>query len=218
MPAEDSSDSIDRRYRFLDRDDAALLLIDHQVGTMLFGLSDIDILNLLNNVMKLVEGAEILGLPIILSTSNPTAVNGPLFKELTDKLPDTPIINRTRINAWADPDFVRAVEETGRQQLIMAGVTSNVCLTMPAVAASGDGYDVYGVIDASGAPSPHALNAAMFRMSQAGVKIADSGMVLAELLGDWASDEGPQMGQLFATHERNSGLLGEHMQMSQAAA
>ncbi|MFZ0091245.1 MAG: hypothetical protein WAL63_17180 [Solirubrobacteraceae bacterium] len=77
----------DHRYRFLQREEAALLLIDHQVGTMLFGISDLDIVNLLNNTMKLVEGAEVFELPIILTTSNPTAVNGPLFTELTDAPP-----------------------------------------------------------------------------------------------------------------------------------
>jgi nicotinamidase-related amidase len=206
----------DHRYTFLDPSDAAMLLIDHQVGTMLFGISDLDTVNLLNNTMKLVEGAKIFDVPVILSTSNPTAVNGPLFKQLTDALPDVPIINRTLINAWEDPEFVSAVEATGRRQLIMAGVTSDVCLTFPAVAAAGAGYDVYGVIDASGATTQHGLQASLFRMSQAGVKIADSGMVLAELLHNWASDYGPQLGQLFGEREPNSGLLAQHMQAAQA--
>ena len=112
--------STDHRYEFLDKHDAALLLIDHQVGTMLFGISDLDTVNLLSNTMKLVEGAEVFDLPIILSTSNPTGINGPLFRELTDRLPDVPIINRTLINAWDDPDFVSAVEATGKRQLIIA--------------------------------------------------------------------------------------------------
>jgi nicotinamidase-related amidase len=206
----------DHRYTFLDPSDAAMLLIDHQVGTMLFGISDLDTVNLLNNTMKLVEGAKAFDLPVILTTSNPTAINGPLFEQLTDALPDVPIINRTLINAWEDPEFVSAVEATGRRQLIMAGVTSNVCLTFPAIAAAGAGYDVYGVIDASGATTEHALQASLFRMSQAGVKIADSGMVLAELLHNWASDYGPQLGQLFGAREPNSGLLAQHVQAAQA--
>jgi nicotinamidase-related amidase len=205
----------DYRYQFLDPSNAAVLFIDHQAGTMLFGIRDLDTVNLLNNTMKLADGAKIFGLPTILTTSNPTGINGPLFAELTETLPDAPIIDLTLINAWDDENFVRAVEATGRRQLIMAGVTSNVCLSFPAIAAAGEGYDVYAVIDASGSVSDHALHASLFRMSQAGVKIADSGMVLAELLRDWASEYGPGMAQVFGRREPNAGLLHHHMQAAQ---
>jgi nicotinamidase-related amidase len=203
--------AIDHRFSFLDPANTLMLFVDHQVGTMLFGIRDIDTLNLMNNTLKLAEGSKVFGIPAILSTSNPTAINGPLFKELTDTLPNAPIIDRTRINAWEDQNFVEAVKATGRRQLVIAGVTSNVCLTFPAIAAAGEGFDVYAVIDASGAVNDHSLQAALFRMSQAGVKIADSGMVLAELLHDWASEHGPAIGQLFGVREPNAGLLHQHM-------
>jgi len=201
----------DHRFTFPDPANTLMLFVDHQVGPMLFGIRDLDTLNLMNNTLKLAEGSKVFGIPAILSTSNPTAINGPLFKELTDTLPNAPIIDRTRINAWEDPNFVDAVKATGRRQLIIAGVTSNVCLAFPAIAASGEGFDVYAVIDASGATSDHALQASLFRMSQAGVKIADSGMVLAELLRDWASEFGPALGQLFGDREPNAGLIHQHM-------
>jgi nicotinamidase-related amidase len=212
------SGPVDHRYTFLDPDNAAMLFIDHQVGTLLFGIHDIDTVNLLNNTLKLAEGAKAFGLPTILSTSNPTAINGPLFQELVDTLPDAPIIDRTLINAWDDENFVRAVEATGRKQLIIAGVTSNVCLAFPAIAAAGAGYDVYAVLDASGAVSDHSLLASIARMTQAGIKMADSGMVLAEMLRDWASRYGPGMGQVFGKREANAGLLFQHMYAEHALA
>jgi nicotinamidase-related amidase len=125
----------DYRYRFLDPADTAMLFVDHQVGTMLFGISDLDPINLRNNTLMLAEGAKIFELPVVLTTSNPTGVNGPLFSKLTELFPDQPIINRFAINAWDDSEFVAAVAATGCSRLIIAGVTANVCLTFPAVSA-----------------------------------------------------------------------------------
>ena len=101
------------------------------------------------------------------------------------------------INAWDDPSFVEAVKKTGRRKLIMAGVTSDVCLTFPALDAVRDDYDVYAVMDASGTVNQHALTAAMFRMNQAGVKIANTKMVIAELIADWSGNFGAPLGKLF---------------------
>lgn len=201
----------DHRFRTLDTDDAALLLIDHQVGTMLFGIADVDPVNLRNNTLELAEVALVFDLPVVLTTSNPSAMNGPLFSDLTDLLTDAPIVNRTAINAWDDPAFVGAVEKTGRKQLIMAGVTIDVCLTLPAVSAAGAGYDVYGVTDASGATSPHGLYASIARMSQAGVKVASTDMVVAEMLGDWSRPEAGQAGAVFCRHQPNASYLGQFM-------
>lgn len=184
-------------FEKLTADNAVMLLIDHQVGTMNWGISDIDALHLKNNTLFLAESAKAFGLPAILTTSNPNGPNGPLFSELIATLPDAPVIDRLIINAWDDPKFVEAVKKTGRRKLIMAGVTSDVCLTFPALGAVRDDYDVYAVMDASGTVNQHALMAAMFRMNQAGVKIANTNMVLAELIADWSGKFGAPLGKLF---------------------
>lgn len=186
---------------------AALLLIDHQVGTMNFGITDLDALHLKNRTLWLAEAAQVFNVPVILTTSNPKGANGPLFPELLAALPDVPVIDRVIINAWDDPNFVAAVQQTKRKKLIMAGVTADVCLTFPAVGAVGQGYDVYAVMDASGTVNQHALYAAMFRMSQAGVKIANTNMVIAELLADWSSSYGMPLGKLYAERLPNFGFI-----------
>jgi len=94
--------------------------------------------------------ARAFGLPVILTASNPNGPNGPIFPELIAALPEVPVIERLIINSWKDPRFVDAVKKTGRKKLIMAGVSTDVCLTLPAVSAVRDGYDVYAVVDASG--------------------------------------------------------------------
>ncbi len=198
-------------FEQLTPDNATMLLIDHQVGTMAFGITDLDSVNLKNNALWLAEAAKIFQLPTILTTSNPDGANGPLFPELIEMLPDAPIIDRVIINAWDDPNFVAKVKETGRTKLIMAGVTTDVCLTFPAISAVKDGYDVYAVMDASGTVNQQAMFAAMFRMSQAGVKIANANMVIAELQKDWSLPTAPKTGQAYANYLPNFGYISAHM-------
>ncbi|MBW4471499.1 MAG: isochorismatase family protein [Stenomitos rutilans HA7619-LM2] len=190
---------------------AAMLLIDHQVGTMNFGITDLDALHLKNQALWLAEAAKIFDLPAVLTTSNPNGANGPLFPELLDVLPDVPVIDRVIINAWDDPNFLQAVQQTGRKKLIMAGVTTDVCLTFPAIGAVRDGFDVYAVMDASGTVNQQAMYASMFRMSQAGVKIANTNMVIAELLADWSSSYGVPLGKLYANRLPNFGFIAAHL-------
>jgi nicotinamidase-related amidase len=194
-------------FEQLTPDNAAMLLIDHQVGTMLFGVTDIDPINLKNNAMYLADVAKLFNLPTILTTSNPNGPNGPLFPELLTSLPDAPIIDRVIINAWNDPNFVAAVERTGRKKLIMAGVTTDVCLAFPAISAVGAGYDVYAVIDASGTWNMTAQNAAIARMTQAGVKCVNTIAVAAELQKDWTLVTAAGMGSIFATRLPNFGHI-----------
>ena len=199
-------------YEQLTPDNCAMLLIDHQVGTMAFGISDIDALNLKNNTLWLAEQSKVFNLPVILSTSNPDGANGPLFPELIETLPEAPIINRVIINAWDDTKFKSAVEQTGRKKLIMAGVTGDVCLTFPAISAIADGYDVYAVMDAAGVINQQSMFAAMFRMSQAGVKIANTNMVIAELQKDWSLPTGADTGAAYGKHVPNFGYISAHME------
>lgn len=208
----------DHRFQKLDAANAAMLLIDHQVGTMSFGITDLDPVNLRNNTLWLAEAARTHDLPVILTSSNAEGANGPLLPELVEMHPDAPVIPRMIIDAWQDPAFVAAVERTGRRQLIMAGVTADVCLTFPAVGAAGDGYDVYAVMDASGTVNQHALSAAMFRMSQAGVKIANTNMVNAELQRDWSLPTAASTGRAYAERLPQFGYIAAHLAAAAAAS
>ncbi|MBW4475078.1 MAG: isochorismatase family protein [Stenomitos rutilans HA7619-LM2] len=199
-------------FERLNPKNAAMLLIDHQVGTMNFGISDLDALHLKNRTLWLAKAAKVFELPVILTTSNPNGANGPLFPELIETLPGIPVIDRVIINAWNDSKFVNAVKETGRKKLIMAGVTADVCLTFPAIDAVRDGYDVYAVMDASGTVNQYALYASMFRMSQVGVKIANTNMVIAETLADWSSQYGTALAGLYANRLPNFGFIAAQLE------
>ncbi|QLT65001.1 hydrolase [Klebsiella oxytoca] len=183
-------------YVRLDKNDAAVLLVDHQTG-LLSLVRDIDPDKFKNNVLALGDLAKYFALPTILTTS---FENGPLVPELKAQFPDAPYIARPgNINAWDNDDFVKAVKATGKKQLIIAGVVTEVCVAFPALSAIEEGFDVFVVTDASGTFNPITRDAAWDRMSQAGVQLMSWFGVACELHRDWRNDvEG--LGTLFSNH------------------
>ena len=137
-------------YIRLDKDNAAVLLVDHQTG-LLSLVRDIDPDKFKNNVLALAAAAKYFNLPTILTTSFEDGPNGPLIPELVEMFPDAPYIARPgQINAWDNQDFVQAVKATGKKQLIIAGVVTEVCVAFPALSALEEEFDVFVITDASG--------------------------------------------------------------------
>lgn len=168
---------------------AALLLIDHQVGLMQL-VRDMSPEEYKNNLLGLAKTAKHFGIPVILTTSRDYGPNGPLLPELKQVFPDVAVIRRTGvINAWRWPAFREAVERTGRKKLIIAGISDSTCLQFPSLDAVKEGFDVHGVIDASGAVSAIEREATVATLAQAGVKIRNWWSVGAELQADWRRDE-----------------------------
>jgi nicotinamidase-related amidase len=132
----------------LSADDAAVLMIDHQAG-LLSLVQDYGPDEFCNNVLALADTAKHFRLPTILTTSFENGPNGVIMPELKDAFPDAPFIPRPgQINAWDNADVVEAVRKTGRKQLIMAGVVTDVCVAFPALCALEEGYQVFVVVDA----------------------------------------------------------------------
>lgn len=208
--------------RYTDRltsENSAMILIDHQTGTMLLGVQDISPIQFRNNAESLAKTAALHRLPAVLSTSAADGPNGPLMKEVSDNLPDAPVIHRQgQISAWDDPSFVAAVEATGRKKLIMAGVTSDVCLMFPALQALAAGYDVYAVIDASGSWSELVEQGVMHRLTQAGAIVTNTAAVVADLLNDWRKPEGEGTQDIFYNAIPYYSFLVNNLQASHASA
>lgn len=186
-------------YVRLDKNNAAMLLVDHQTG-LLSLVRDIDPDKFKNNVLATADLAKYFGLPTILTTSFENGPNGPLVPELKEMFPDAPYIARPgQINAWDNEDFLNAVKATGKKQLIIAGVVTEVCVAFPALSAIEAGYDVFVITDASGTFNQMTRDAAWDRMSQAGVQLMTWFGVACELHRDWRNDiEG--LGTLFSNH------------------
>ena len=195
----------ERYYERITSDNAALLLIDHQVG-LFTGVRDIPVAELTHNVVALAKAAKVLGVPIIVTATSPE-MWGPTIPELTEALRGVPIIARTTVNAFDDDRFVKAVEAAGRKKLIIAGVSTEVCLALPAIRATGIGYDVYAAIDASGTFSETKRVTGLLRMLQAGVIVTDYATIAVEMLKDNAS---PKAGALYTALDMPfAGLVGQ---------
>ena len=186
-------------YKRLNKEDAAVLLVDHQAG-LLSLVRDIQPDTFKNNVLALADLAKYFQLPTILTTSFEDGPNGPIVPELKAAYPDAPLIARPgQINAWDNEDFVRAVKATGKKQLIIAGVVTEVCVAFPTLSALQEGYDVFIVTDASGTFNAITRDAAWNRMAEAGAQLMTWFGVACELHRDWRNDvEG--LGALFSNH------------------
>ena len=188
-----------KAYSRLDKNNAAVLLVDHQAG-LLSLVRDIEPDKFKNNVLALADVAAYFKLPTILTTSFEEGPNGPIVPELKEMFPETPFIARPgQINAWDNEDFVKAVKATGKKQLIIAGIVTEVCVAFPALSALAEGYEVFVVTDASGTFDEVTRHSAWDRMSVAGAQLITWFAIAGELHRDWRNDvEG--LGTLFANH------------------
>ncbi len=190
------------KYNRLSKDDAVLLLVDHQAGLISL-VQDFSPNEFKNNVLAITACGNYFKLPTILTTSFEDGPNGPLVPEIKEMHPTAPYIARPgNINAWDNEDFVNAVKKTGRKQLIIAGVVTEVCVAFPALSAIEEGYEVFVVTDASGTFNEVTRDAAWARMQAAGVQLMSWFGVAAELHRDWRNDiEG--LGTLFSNYLPN---------------
>src|ERR1700758_2840528 len=123
----------------LTPENCVLLLIHHQ-PFQLANVHSHDPTMVINNVTGLARTAKVYGIPTILTTVNEER-GGAIFKQIQAVFPDQRPINRTFINSWEDRRVVEAVKTTGRKKLVIAALYTEMCLTMPAIHAIGDGYD-----------------------------------------------------------------------------
>jgi nicotinamidase-related amidase len=174
-------------HEFLTADNAAVLLVDHQVG-LYSGVRDIGLRDLKHNVVSLANAAQALDLPTVVTTTMADGIWGPLIPELRDALPSgQEVIDRSTVNAWHDERVRNAVSVTGRSKVIIAGVSLEVCAALPAIAATAEGFDAYVAVDASGTFWETKRDAGLLRMQQAGVILIDYATLMVEILADNAS-------------------------------
>jgi len=173
-------------------EDTAVLLIDHQIGTMSWVRST-DHQEMKANALALAKAATALGLPLVLTSSLEDQQQGPLQPEFAEIAPAAYAARIQRVgavNAMDDPNFAAAVTATGRRNLIIAGVTNDVCTVYPTLTALEQGYRVQVVADAGGSMNKSADDVALRRMELAGAGITSTNMILTELARNWASKTG----------------------------
>ena len=175
--------------------DAAVLLIDHQVGTMSW-VGSIPFEEMKRNALMLAKTAAILKLPVVLTSSMEDHAQGPLLSELEEILPQEFKARVQRagiVNAMNDQNFADAVQATGRKTFIVAGVTNDVCTVYPVLTLLEQGHKVIVVADAGGSPAKMADDLSLDRMARAGAVVLGTNQLLAGLAGDWSTPEGTQI-------------------------
>src|SRR6201981_287652 len=177
-----------RPYEPLTSDNAALVLVDHQVGLMT-GVRDYSTGELKHNVVALARAAMALKLPIVVTTTARDSMWGPTFPELVEALPGVEILDRSSVNVYDDPRVAGAIEATGRNKLIFAGLSLEVCAALPAITAVGRGLGAYVAVDACGTFNETKRQVGLLRMMQAGVIISDYATLMVEILKDNARPE-----------------------------
>jgi nicotinamidase-related amidase len=175
-------------HKLYTAQDSVLVFIDHQ-PQMTFGVASIDRASLINNVTLLAKVAKEFGVPTILSAVETESFSGYLWPQLLDVFPGQKIVERSSMNAWDDAGFRRAIEATGKKNIILTGMWTEVCVAWPAVEMLGAGYNIYVVEDCCGATSPTAQEASLSRMVQAGAVRLTTIAALLEWQRDWARRE-----------------------------
>lgn len=173
-------------------ENAAMLLIDHQVGTVKLAVST-PYDEILRNTRALARTAIDTRMPLVLTSSQEDHFQGLLFDDLQQIAPQAYAARVKRpgvVDCWMFEPFRKAVLATGRKKLIMAGLTNDVCIVYPAISAVEDGFEVQVVADAAGSPTKAADDAALRRMEKHGVTVTSTNQVMAELATDWASPTG----------------------------
>jgi nicotinamidase-related amidase len=199
-------------YEPLTTQNAALILVDHQVGLMT-GVRDYSTGELKHNVVALAKAAKALKLPIVVTTTARDSMWGPTFPELVEALPGIEIIDRSSVNAFDDTRVAHAIEATKRKKLIFAGISLEVCAAFPAMTAVAKGLDAYVAVDASGTFSETKRQSGLLRMLQAGVIVSDYATLMVEILKDNAR---PEAGEVYAAMDMGwAKLVGQIAQANQ---
>ncbi|MDO5630610.1 MAG: isochorismatase family protein [Paracoccus sp. (in: a-proteobacteria)] len=172
--------------RLLTPENCAIALIDYQPEQYRTVTSSTpDEINL--NVIALCKFARAYDVPVIVSTVGvDMGVNTGTAEEIMAELPGVKEIDRTGVNSWEDEEFRTAILATGRKNIVIAGLWTEVCLTFPVIDMQAEGLHCYPVADAVGGISPVAHDAALDRMRQAGATPITAIQFGSELMRNWA--------------------------------
>jgi nicotinamidase-related amidase len=169
----------------LTPDNCVVTLIDLQ-PQMLFGVANFDRQAIINNNVALSKAARVFDMPVVLSTVETKGFSGNMWPQIQAIFPKQTPIERSTMNAWDDENFVAAVKKSGRKKIVLAGLWTETCVTLPTIQALHDGYEIYVVEDCCGDVSQLAHDNAMKRVVQAGAKPVTALSVMLEWQRDWA--------------------------------
>jgi nicotinamidase-related amidase len=169
----------------LTPDNCVVAIIDLQ-PQMLFGVTNFDRQTIINNNVALLKATRVFDVPVVLSTVETKSFSGNMWPQIQAIYPDRTPIERSSMNSWDDKNFVAAIEKSGKKKILLAGLWTETCITLPTIQAIHDGYEIYVVEDCCGDLTQLAHENAMKRVIQAGAKPVTAVMVMLEWQRDWA--------------------------------
>ncbi|KAF7128328.1 hypothetical protein CNMCM5793_002870 [Aspergillus hiratsukae] len=174
----------------LDKENAAVLVIDYQVGLAQL-VRDYSTNDFRNNMLAHAALGNLFNLPVVMTTSSDTGPNGLMVKEVVDLNPNVTIVQRQgEVNAWDNAQFRAAVKATGKKQLIIGGIVTEVCTAFLALSLIDEGYEVFANTEASGTFDVKLAADANRRMEKAGVTLTGTFGVVTDLMRDWRATPG----------------------------
>ena len=176
------------KVEMLTPQNSAIALIDYQPA-MYQGVQSHDRLVTFNNIQVLAKAAKLFGVPTVISTIAKDSFSGPFMPEVANLFPQHVVIDRTAMNSWLDANFRKAIHDTKRKKLVLAGLWTEACVMFPTLDMLKEGFEVYIPADACGDVSLEAHNRAMDRAVQAGAVPITSLQYVFELQQDWARGE-----------------------------
>ncbi|KAL2802453.1 Isochorismatase-like protein [Aspergillus granulosus] len=174
----------------IDKDNAALLIIDHQVGLAQV-VRDYSTNDFRNNMLAHAAIGKAFDIPVVMTTSSDEGPNGQMLKEILDMYPNTTLVRRQgEVNAWDNEEFRNAVRATGKKQLIVGGIVTEVCTAFLALSLVDEGYEVYANTEASGTFDKRLADDANRRMETSGVTLMGFFAIVCDLMRDWRKTPG----------------------------
>lgn len=176
----------------LSRDHAALVLIDIQ-GKLAALMHEREVLY--RQLQVLVQGAQVLELPILWLEQYPQGL-GPTIPEVADLLAGQKPLAKTCFSACGLRAFQIQLRQSGRRQILLAGIESHICVYQTARDLLGLGYHVEIVADAVSSRTAENKALGLQKMAGAGAQITGVEMCLFELLQEAGTAEFKQIAAL----------------------
>jgi nicotinamidase-related amidase len=173
------------KSRLLTRENAALLIID--VQEKLFAVMQ-NKEKIAENILKLIDFAKIVGLPIILTEQYPKGL-GRTIKQIKDKIPEVVPIEKTAFNCFGAEGFKELLQKIKITTLIIAGIETHVCVNQTVLDAIDKGINACVISDAISSRTRDNMQVGLERMRDNGAIISSTEMLMYELLKDAKNKE-----------------------------
>jgi len=125
--------------------------------------------------------AEALEVPVWLTEQYPEGLGGS-DPRLIEALPQHRLWQKVHFGAHAEPDFARALADSGRRQIVLCGSEAHICVMQTGLGLLAAGYEVYWLVEATASRRSGEARLAKERMVQAGAVPVSADMVAYEWL------------------------------------